>query len=117
LLEGEGIMHKTTHYRRNRQDRALRELIAEVRALRAEIAVRPYQPAQIVPMPYPVYPYPCPQPITPYNPYRPPYVPYWTTTISNLTLGDGLVQGSANASYEIEGNAGKLTYTAYGTGD
>jgi hypothetical protein len=58
-------------------------LLAEVRSLNAQLAVRPYARPYPVPRPYPVYPRPW------------PISPYWQTTWSN-TSGTGTPAISPN---------------------
>lgn len=80
---------KKTRYRRTRTDRAITELTAEVRALRAEVAVLSAQQVQIVPypypQPYPIYPQPYTPPLNPWQPWYPytPIITYGTITTSN----------------------------------
>jgi hypothetical protein len=91
----------TRYKRRATRHETMQELIAEVRALRAEVAYLSASRVQVVPMPYPVYPQPVPvQPS-----YNPLYPRYWNTTTirgtaSDLTIGSGVSDATTMIAYQ-----------------
>jgi hypothetical protein len=97
----------TRYKRRATRNETMQELVAEVRALRADVAMLRAERVQIVPMPYP-QPYLQPYPVYPQpNLLNPYYKPYY-----------GTVTSGTSGSLTIEGGVSDTTNViAYQSGD
>jgi hypothetical protein len=105
----------TRYKRRATRNETMQELIAEVRALRADVAMLRAERVQVVPMPYP-QPYPVyPHPVQPYRPWNPSL---WTSTIIGSAQGLTNVLSSTSTDLTFgSGASDATTVIAYNAGD